>query len=79
MSVVQQDALGGLDIHALEPGDLVSVEYWSGPILASVIEVEPVGRYGPQLGWVTIEQLTDFEDREERLRFEAHHQYMSAP
>jgi len=67
------------EMLALNPGDCVVVQYLGYEIEANVVEVEPYGRYGPQRDWVMIEQVTDFEDREERPTFEAAREYMSRP
>lgn len=43
-----------------------------------MIEVNPRGRYGRQWGWITVEQITDYENRErgDRPRFEAAVEYV---
>lgn len=66
----------GTEPSKLSPGDTVQVFYWGYSIIAEVIEVEPMGRYGKQHGWITVEQISDYEDADERPRFEAHSDYM---
>lgn len=49
----------------MKPGDIVTVSYTGYTVEAKVLEVDPVGRYGPQRGWLMVEQITDYEDRPE--------------
>lgn len=71
----------GWGVHpaTLTPGATVEIAYWGYTVLATVIEVEPMGRYGKQHGWVTVEQITDYEDEEQRPRFDAAAEYMRVP
>lgn len=69
--------LDGVDVSTLEPGAIVKIHYWlSQTIIARVLEVEPHSRYGPQRGWVEVEQITDFEDRDVKPVFLAAVEYM---
>lgn len=72
-------ALGGLGSppgfgvlpEDITPCEVVEIAYWHGNVMATIIEVEPEGRYGKQRGWATVEQITDFEECDKRPRFEA--------
>lgn len=60
-----------------EPGEIVTIKYTGYSIKAKVIEPNPMGMWGRELGWVKVEQITDFEDREKRPVFEAAAEFIS--
>lgn len=60
-----------MEIKDLHKGDEVNIAYTGYCVRAKVIEVEPFGNYGKQLGWVLVEQITDYEEASRRPQYEA--------
>lgn len=65
--------------HTYAEGDLVRVHYMFQPTIeAIVVDAKPMDRrYNPRPEWITVEQVTDFEDQEKRPRFDACIRYVT--
>jgi hypothetical protein len=66
----------GVDPSLLNTGQTVEIAYADRTILATVLDTSPQGRNGPERGWITVEQITDYEDHATRPRFNAAVEYI---
>lgn len=46
-------------MNEFKPGDEITIGYTGYTVDAKVLEVAPEGRYGPQRGWLMVEQISD--------------------
>lgn len=63
----------------LQPGDRALIRYFNNITTAEVVEVEPMGSWGPQLGWVKVRHISDtaYGDRYAGAEYEAACEYMA--